>query len=259
MSATRSPARIASDCSLDDRRHLGLRRHRRRDLQPADAVGRLEDRVPGRLRRRRDRLFGRGSPAWGEQDQGFNTNGNGLLFPMADGIFNPRTARSTSRRLGRPPPSSPGKCRRTSRSTRKSPTPASSTTATRRRLERSSPKATAWWVGAVFDWSPVKNLDFALDAIYELSHQSTPVGWTTRRQRPFHNNAGRLQWPHPRRPLVLSERAIRLQISAPERKLRGFLFSACQRSVRLLAGPRHLRGRRPSAGGELARRPSPGL
>jgi len=29
----------------------------------------------------------------------------------------------------------------------------------------------------VFDWSPVKNLDFALDAIYESSHQSTPVGF----------------------------------------------------------------------------------
>ena len=27
---------------------------------------------------------GAGSPAWGEQDQGFNTNGNGTLFPMAD-------------------------------------------------------------------------------------------------------------------------------------------------------------------------------
>jgi len=41
-----------------------------------------------------------------------------------------------------------------------------------------SQKADAWWVGAVFDWSPVKNLDFALDAIYESSHQATPYGWT---------------------------------------------------------------------------------
>jgi hypothetical protein len=38
-----------------------------------------------------------------------------------------------------------------------------------------SQKATAWWVGAVFDWSPVKNLDFALDVVYESSHQSAPV------------------------------------------------------------------------------------
>ena len=44
---------------------------------------------------------GAGSPAWGEQDQGFNTNGNGLLFPMADGVFDPATATSTSRRPGR--------------------------------------------------------------------------------------------------------------------------------------------------------------
>jgi hypothetical protein len=40
-----------------------------------------------------------------------------------------------------------------------------------------SQKADAWWFGAVFDWSPVKNLDFALDAVYESSHQSTPLGW----------------------------------------------------------------------------------
>ena len=49
-----------------------------------------------------------------------------------------------------------------------------------------SQKATAWWVGAVFDWSPVKNLDFALDAVYESSHQSTPysyVGYT------YYNNS----------------------------------------------------------------------
>ena len=51
-----------------------------------------------------------------------------------------------------------------------------------------SQKATAWWVGAVFDWSPVKNLDFALDAIYELSHQSTPVGWAAGNGA-FHNDS----------------------------------------------------------------------
>jgi len=51
-----------------------------------------------------------------------------------------------------------------------------------------SPKATAWWVGAVFDWSPVKNLDFALDAVYESSHQATPAGWAVG-ETPFQNNA----------------------------------------------------------------------
>jgi len=52
-----------------------------------------------------------------------------------------------------------------------------------------SQKATAWWVGAVFDWSPVKNLDFALDAIYESSHQSTPVGWTYSENGTFHSDS----------------------------------------------------------------------
>ena len=56
--------------------------------------------------------------------------------------------------------------------------PTSNTPVAPRRSFGMSQKADAWWIGAVFDWSPVKNLDFALDAVYELSHQSTPVGWT---------------------------------------------------------------------------------
>jgi len=103
---------------------------------------------------------GAGSPAWGEQDQGFNTNGNGLLFPMADGVFDdPELAYAS--------------------------VAYDSGTAADWGV---SPKATAWWVGAVFDWSPVKNLDFALDAVYESSHQTTPVGWTLT-NGPFQNNA----------------------------------------------------------------------
>jgi hypothetical protein len=47
-------------------------------------------------------------------------------------------------------------------------------------------KATAWWIGAVFDWSPVKNLDFAFDAIYESSHQSTPYDYVG---YPYNNNS----------------------------------------------------------------------
>jgi hypothetical protein len=38
----------------------------------------------------------------------------------------------------------------------------------------------------VFDWSPVKNLDFALDAVYESSQQKLPLGWTTGTNGPFH-------------------------------------------------------------------------
>ena len=52
-----------------------------------------------------------------------------------------------------------------------------------------SQKATAWWIGAVFDWSPVKNLDFALDAVYESSHQATPLYWTTYNSTAFHNDS----------------------------------------------------------------------
>jgi hypothetical protein len=42
------------------------------------------------------------SPAWGEQDQGFNTNGNGTLFPMADAIMS-GTTRGRCRTPGRRP------------------------------------------------------------------------------------------------------------------------------------------------------------
>ena len=116
------------------------------------------------------------SPAWGEQDNGFNTNGNGLLFPMADGIFGPdgsfhkSTAWSAAAQL----------------TWKVSPNfeidPEVSYASVSYDSDTAafwliSPKAEAWWVGAVFDWSPVKNLDFAFDAIYEWSHQATPVEW----------------------------------------------------------------------------------
>ena len=52
-----------------------------------------------------------------------------------------------------------------------------------------SQKATAWWVGAVFDWSPVRNLDFALDTVYESSHQATPYHWTKLHDGAFNNDS----------------------------------------------------------------------
>ena len=55
-------------------------------------------------------------------------------------------------------------------------------------LDRLAQKATAWWVGAVFDWSPVKNLDFALDAVYKSSHRVDAGGLGTS-DGPFQNNA----------------------------------------------------------------------
>jgi hypothetical protein len=116
------------------------------------------------------------SPGWSEQDQGFNTNGNGLLFPMADGVFDTdgtyhkSTAWSAAAQL----------------TWKLSPNFEIDPEASYANVAYDSgtaadwgisPKADAWWVGAVFDWSPVKNLDFALDAIYESSHQTTPATW----------------------------------------------------------------------------------
>jgi hypothetical protein len=119
---------------------------------------------------------GAGSPAWAEQDQGFNTNGNGTLFPMADALFNPTTgtwdlsnAWTVAAQL----------------TWKLSPNFEIDPEVSYADVEYNgansaqwgiSPKATAWWVGAVFDWSPVKNLDFAFDAIYEQSHQTLPAG-----------------------------------------------------------------------------------
>jgi hypothetical protein len=128
------------------------------------------------------------SPAWSESDDGFNTNGNGLLFPMADGIFGPdgtyhkSTAWSAAAQL----------------TWKLSPNfeidPEVSYANVQYDADSSafwmiSPKAEAWWVGAVFDWSPVKNLDFAFDAIYEWSHQDTPEDWTTAGGGAFKNDA----------------------------------------------------------------------
>jgi len=114
------------------------------------------------------------SPAWGESDQGFNTNGNGVLVPMTDAYYNgvgawklsnswTATAQLTwklSPNFEIDPEIAYAEVDYGSPSTSYDP--------------YLTPKATAWWVGAVFDWSPVKNLDFALDAVYESSHQDTP-------------------------------------------------------------------------------------
>ncbi len=133
---------------------------------------------------------GAGSPAWGEQDQGFNTNGNGTLFPMADAIITSPTTWTLSNAWS---------------------AAAQLTWKVSPQFEidpeisyasvnygnaagnvwgaELSPSATAWWFGAVFDWSPVKNLDFALDAVYESSHQATPNLWVAGTNGTFHNDS----------------------------------------------------------------------
>jgi len=120
---------------------------------------------------------GAGSPGWGEGDQGFNTNGNGLLFPMADGLFDvdgtyhkSKAWTATAQLTWKVSPNFEIDPEVAYASVEYDATTAANWGV--------SPKATAWWVGAVFDWSPVKNLDFALDVIYESSHQSTPYDYT---------------------------------------------------------------------------------
>jgi hypothetical protein len=126
------------------------------------------------------------SPAWGESDQGFNTNGNGILFPMADAVYtgggwNLSNAWTATAQL----------------TWKLSPNFEIDPEIAYASVDYGdanangynpylSTKATAWWVGAVFDWSPVKNLDFALDAIYESSHQSTPADYVG---LPYYNNS----------------------------------------------------------------------
>jgi len=129
------------------------------------------------------------SPAWGEQDQGFNPNGNGTLFPMADAIYDSHdhawslsNAWSAAAQL----------TWKLSPNFEIDPEVAYASVDYGDAAANSwgtylSQKAYAWWFGAVFDWSPVRNLDFALDAIYESSHQSTPYEWIPH-NGPFHND-----------------------------------------------------------------------
>jgi hypothetical protein len=131
------------------------------------------------------------SPAWGEQDQGFNTNGNGTLFPMADAIYTGKAGWSLSNAWS----AVAQLTWKVSPNFEIDPEVAYASVdygnAAANRWDGLLPqKATAWWVGAVFDWSPVKNLDFALDAVYESSHQSTPINWGFfSGTGPFHNNS----------------------------------------------------------------------
>ena len=131
---------------------------------------------------------GAGSPGWGEGDQGFNTNGNGLLFPMADGLFDVDGSYHKSKAWS----AAAQLTWKLSPNFEIDPEVAYANVEYDSKTAADwgvSPKANAWWVGAVFDWSPVKNLDFALDVVYESSHQTTPAGWTTKTNGAFQNNA----------------------------------------------------------------------
>ena len=132
------------------------------------------------------------SPAWGEQDQGFNINGNGILFPMADAIY---VGPGNSWALSNAWSAAAQLTWKVSPNFEIDPELAYAnvdygSNAADYLDPALSQKATAWWVGAVFDWSPVTNLDFAFDAIYESSHQSTPVGWVGVGAMPGTNSDG---------------------------------------------------------------------
>jgi hypothetical protein len=117
------------------------------------------------------------SPAWGESDQGFNTNGNGVLFPMADAVYNWDT---DSYELSNAWSAAAQLTWKVSPQFEIDPEIAYASVAYGSGSSAYwglSQKADAWWIGSVFDWSPVKNLDFALDLVYEWSHQSTPAFW----------------------------------------------------------------------------------
>ena len=134
---------------------------------------------------------GAGSPAWGEQDQGFNTNGNGTLFPMADAVY---TSATNSWSLSDAWSAAVQLTWKVSPNFEIDPEVAYANVDYGSSFENNYPttlsqKADAWWIGAVFDWSPVKNLDFALDAVYESSHQSTPVDWVAGTNGTFHNDS----------------------------------------------------------------------
>jgi hypothetical protein len=120
---------------------------------------------------------GAGSPGWGEGDQGFNTNGNGTLFPIADGIYNTTTSRFSQ---------SEAWTLATQATWQLTPTFAIEPMLAYADVKYNSAAAAAdfipqhayaWWAGAVFDWTAAKNLDFALDLVYESSHQDrVPFG-----------------------------------------------------------------------------------
>jgi hypothetical protein len=128
------------------------------------------------------------SPAWGEQDQGFNTNGNGILFPMTDAISTSYYTGGNNWALSNAWSLAAQLTWKVSPNFEIDPEIAYAAVdygSTAWQTYYVPQRANAWWVGAVFDWSPVKNLDFALDLVYEWSHQDTPYEYIG---DPYQNN-----------------------------------------------------------------------
>ncbi len=117
---------------------------------------------------------GVGSPGWGGPDQGLNTNGgNGTIFPISDGIFE-----GSSFKLSESYTLAAQGTFQVTPNFAIDPEVAyghisyNSAAAAADEISRS---AYGWLVGSVFDWSPAKNLDFALDVMYIDSHQDKVI------------------------------------------------------------------------------------
>jgi hypothetical protein len=107
------------------------------------------------------------SPSWAEGDNGANTNGNGYIVDYDDAVYTggawtQPTAWSAAAQL----------TLKISPSFEIDPEFAYGSYSV-----NSSASVTGYWVGAVWDWTAAKNLDFALDTIYMNSTiKGVPVG-----------------------------------------------------------------------------------
>ena len=113
------------------------------------------------------------SPAWGEDDTGINVNGIGTLYQFGDAYW-------TGSHWSTPDAWSVAATGDFVVGGNFTISPLASyggITVQRQRRRMISNKATVFDGGVVLDWSPVHNLDFALDLIYETSHQSTPTAF----------------------------------------------------------------------------------
>jgi hypothetical protein len=112
------------------------------------------------------------SPEWGEGDTGINVNGNGTLYQFGDAYW-------TGSRWATPDAWTIAATGDFKAGPNFTITPIASYGGITYNgsVPLISKKATVFDGGAVLDWSPVHNLDFALDLVYETSHQSTPVAY----------------------------------------------------------------------------------
>ena len=98
-----------------------------------------------------------------------------------------------------------------------------------------SKNTTTWLIGADIGWNPVTNLNFDLELMYQSTNQDRPSGFIGTfdpascglHPGPMAWHLGRLRGSSSHHPLlVIANRSV--ETKAPERKLRGFLWSAVE-------------------------------